>query len=31
MANKKFVVSFPSTVTVTPNLQMFKVGLNLKM
>jgi opacity protein-like surface antigen len=31
MANKKFVVSFPNTVTVTPNLQMFKVGINLKM
>jgi outer membrane immunogenic protein len=31
MASRKFVVSVPNTLTVTPNLQMLKVGFNYKM
>lgn len=31
MASRSFVVSLPNTVTVTPNMQMLKVGFNYKM
>jgi len=31
MANRKFVVSVPNTVTVSPNLQMLKIGMNFRM
>jgi len=31
MANRKFVVSVPNVVTVSPNLQMLKVGMNFRM
>jgi len=31
MANKKYVVSVPNVVTVSPNLQMLKVGMNFRM
>jgi outer membrane immunogenic protein len=31
MANRKFVVSVPNMVTVSPNLQILKVGMNFRM
>ena len=31
MANRKFVVSVPNVVTVSPNLQILKVGMNFRM
>jgi len=31
MANRTFVVSVPNSVTVSPNLQMLKVGMNFRM
>ena len=31
MANRKFVVSVPNVVTVSPNLQVLKVGMNFRM
>ena len=31
MANRKYVVSVPNVVTVSPNLQMLKVGMNFRM
>jgi opacity protein-like surface antigen len=31
MANHKFVVSIPNTVTASPNVQMLKVGMNFRM
>ena len=31
MANRKFVVSVPNVVTVSPNLQMLKVGMNFRL
>ncbi len=31
MANRKFVVSVPNVVTVSPNLQMLKFGMNFRM
>lgn len=31
MANRKYVVSVPNAVTVSPNLQMLKIGMNFRM
>jgi outer membrane immunogenic protein len=31
MANRKYVVSVPNTVTVSPNLQLLKIGMNFRM
>ena len=31
MANRKYIVSVPNVVTVSPNLQMLKVGMNFRM
>ena len=31
MANRKYVVSIPNVVTVSPNLQLLKIGMNFRM